>query len=134
MLLLLIITLTFFSGASLVAGWSSCRSETNSKLRIAFIALLIAGCGAAVWCTLKIEYQLSPTLRATGFPVPCDVQQLENGEWVDFPGPIGLIVNPILVSSVIALPMSLTLIVRARRRRVEEQLRGFPVVPKDSSE
>ena len=129
MAMMAIFALALLLVATLVAGLVSCRSEPNRRLRLAFGGLVAVGCAAAVWCTFFLQYQPSPTLRVAGFPFPVAVFQLRNGQWSDYVGGPGLFLDPVVVPSIIALPLSLVLLVRAIRRRQSERRRGFPVAP-----
>lgn len=115
-------------GGILVWSIRCCVYETSRRLQIGFVAVLVAGCAVAMWSTFFFKYQPNPSYRIEGFPIPVVVFHLENGNWVDFVGP-GWIMNFILVPSLVAMPVSVTLIVRAVRRRNFERRRGFPVVP-----
>lgn len=129
MILLAIVGLSLLLVATLVAGFVSCLHEPSGKLRLSFSALLVAGIAAAVWCTFYVEYQPSPTLRISGFPVPVAVFELRNGQWTDYVGGPGLFIDLIVVPSFVALPLSMVLLVRATRRRNSGGRRGFPITP-----
>jgi hypothetical protein len=99
------------------SGFLSCLHEPSAKLRISFAALVVAGCAAVAWCTFHLEYQPSPTLRVLGFPAPVAIFELRNGQWSDYVGGPGLFIDLIVVPSLVAMPLSLVLLVRAVRRR-----------------
>lgn len=124
--MLAIIAATLFLAATFVAGAVFCLSESSRRLQVAFGGLVAIGCAAAIWCAFYVEYQPNPTLRILGVPLPTTAFQLENGKWVPFEGP-GWILHLVAVTSVVAKPLSIRVIVRGIRRRRAKRLRGFPV-------
>lgn len=127
MVLMALFGLALLLASTLAAGVIACLSEPNRKLRLSHAGLVAAGCVAAVWCTFFLEYQPNPTLRIVGFPLPVAVFRLQNGQWFDFVGGPGWLIDLIVVPSLVAMPLSLVLLVRAIRRRNAERRRGFPV-------
>jgi hypothetical protein len=130
-ILLGIIVATLLLGGTLVAGLIFCFSEpTGLSFRLAFVVLIVIGGAVAVWCAFFVWYQPRATLRIRGVPLPSQVLQLENGDWVPFEGPLWL-ANLVIVTSLVAMPLSLPLIVRGvrgiRRRRRDRQP-GFPII------
>src|SRR5215213_2031210 len=114
-----IVAVTLLLGGTLIAGVRFCFSEPSRRLRLAFGGLTVVGCGAAVWCAFFVWYQPRPTLRIRGVPLPTQVLQLENGNWMPFEGP-GWMLNLVIVTSLVAMPLSLPVIIRGIRRHRAE--------------
>ena len=127
MVWLAVVVAALLLGGTLVAGVACCASEPSRRLKLAFAGLVAAGGAAAVWCAFHVEYRRTPTLRIIGVPLPSRALQLERGEWVPFEGP-GWMLNLVVVTSAVAMPLSLALIARAVRRRRTERRPGFPIV------
>ena len=117
MTLIAAMAITLGLGATLVAGFACCLKEPSNRLKLAFYGLLLGGLAAAAWGAFFVEYQVSPTLRIAGAPVPVAFFHLENGNWVDFIVGPGLLMDFIIVPSLVTMPASASLIVRQRRRR-----------------
>jgi hypothetical protein len=115
--LLLLVSATLALLAILVGGIGSAVSEPDKRFKVVLALLLPLGCVTAVWCTFFCEYQPSLMWRIQGFPMPVLVLHLENGNWVDYVGGPGIIVDFIVVTSVVALPATVPLILRFWRRR-----------------
>jgi hypothetical protein len=113
--------ITLGLGATLVAGFACSLNESSGRLKLAFYGLLLVGFAAAGWGAFFVEYQASPTLRFIGAPVPVSVAHLENGNWVPFDSGPGLPMDFVIVPSLVAMPASLSLIAKGRRRRRAEQ-------------
>jgi len=74
---------------------------------LAFASLLAVGCGAGTWFAFSFEYQVSPEMRCSSFPLPLAFFRLEEGRWIDFITPPhvmypGLVAN---VASFVALAL-----------------------------
>ena len=127
MIFLALLAVTFALAASLVAGFNYWLSEPDRRLRLAFPVVVVLGLAIAWWCAFHVWYQPKATLRVRGVPLPSQMLQLERGDWVPFEGP-GWMFNLAIVTSIVAMPLSITLIVRGRRRQRDARQRGFEVV------
>ena len=78
------------------------------------VGAIAFGTALGMWLGAAFTYQVAHDLRYIGFPVPGLVLRLENDRWVDYVGPIPIIVpfNVFTVASCFLLPVSLGLAVQ----------------------
>ncbi len=87
------------------------------------LALFGIGTVAGLYCAFLLEYQVSPTLRFVGFPIPVAIFHLESGRWIDYVhhGPVALLICAMNVISVaVALPLPVALLAIRRFPRMRE--------------
>lgn len=99
------------------------RAKARTWLLIYLIASLLVGVTAACFLC-DMTYAASPTKRHSGFPFPAAIFVLEDGVWVDYvtpPGVMHLIIatNFLLIVTVPQLPVAFTAwaVRRGARRR-----------------
>ena len=131
MVLATIYVLTLSLAGTLLVGISYIPAETSLTVRRWFFALFATGCVAAIWCTFFLQYQLRPTVRIRGFPIPVAILELQNDRWVPFDSGLGVVIDLVAIPCLICLPLSITLIVRGIRRTRAESQRGFPITTDD---
>lgn len=110
-----ILAILFLVGM-LVGGIFACASEPIRRYRIGFGILVLIGFFGAIPCAVFIKYQGGATWRMTGVPIPIETLHLENGEWVNYGSGLNLIIDLVVVTSLIPLPMSSLLILRLGAR------------------
>ncbi len=59
----------------------------------ALLLTSLAGLAAGIWCGFFCEYQPSERLKVYSFPFPIGIWHLENGQWVDYVSPYGILVG-----------------------------------------
>lgn len=89
------------------------RTKASQVWWFAFASLVLIGLVAGCWLAFSFEYQVSPRMRYSSFPMPLAFFHLEDGRWVDFVTPPhvmypGLVANVIAVVAMALLPLSLT--------------------------
>lgn len=90
--------------------------DPDVRLRWAFWMVLLAGCVGGYYCTFYIHYQPNEAFQFHGFPLPTVVLHLENNAWIDYVADHNAIMDLLLVPTLLALPVSIPLILRWRRR------------------
>lgn len=110
----------------LAAGIVLVWREHNYWVKCWFWGMLILGMVGAVLGVFWVEYDLSPTERVIGFPIPGAIMQMRNGQWTDYINPL-VWLNFVVVPGLSVLPATVLLWARWVRRRREARTRGFEV-------
>ena len=107
----------------LAVGWRNAPLIQNRLFRAGLFASFPVGILVGVLSSFLVKYQVSPTQRIIGFPLPAAVLLLEGGRWVDYVGPIWML-NPFLVGGGLMLPFSVALLVKRRRLKLASQMQA----------
>jgi hypothetical protein len=88
-LLLILVLAVFAAGLAFSIHRVFIRPKARGWLRAAFVAVLLAGIGAAWFSTYRVEYFANADTRVHGWPIPCVVFQRDtpDGPFWDYVGP-----------------------------------------------
>ena len=119
LVLLVALAITLLTGLMLAIGGEDRRNMITinryRKLRRRFFVLAPLGAAAAVCCTFFCHYQPAASWQVFGFPLPVAIWHWERGKWVDYVGGPAWVINLIVVTSIIALPATLPMMLREWR-------------------
>ena len=91
-----------------------CREQAGPRRWVAFAILGVIGLSVGAWCAFRCEYPMGAHYRIGSFPIPVVFFHLEDGQWVDFPGPrfqawAAKFTNIITMTALATLPLWLLL-------------------------